>query len=546
MNLSGVGYQVPGAGKPVFTVTRHLTPDTHNLMKAFKLFYSFRARMLLVLAALLVGTLAVQYLLIVSSERERARIIAEQEQAIMAGVALGVKGITSGEFMAVIRERAQPSAQNDSLSQWVTNILVVDSGGSVRDSLKKEYNPVLNNETNEYEFVQLRDVPLPPLVDAANLAGDTSPLPYATTTTAGKTRLSQPRAFFFPVDVKESEAQFGRWYVIVVLGADNQPSGAWYRRAARSLLYTFAVMLVATFITAVLVWRFTRPIKDLADAARRVAAGDFAFRVPAADRRDEMGQLSARFNEMITRLGRTRELEAQLHQAEQSAVVGRLASAIAHEIRNPLNYINLTLDHLRTAFAPEEQKKRETFERLAVQLKAEVARINARISEFLNYTRPSSLELRPLSLRAAAEDALRLVEVKAAESHIETHVEEESDMPFVLGDEAALRSVFTNLIINGMQAIDGDGGSLTIKLSTEADGARARIDITDTGRGIAPENISQVFEPYFSTKDTGTGLGLAIVKKAIDDHGGTISVTSKPDSGTTFTITLPTTRKDEG
>jgi hypothetical protein len=309
-------------------------------------------------------------------------------------------------------------------------------------------------------------------------------------------------------------------------------------------MYTFAVMLVAIFVTGFLVWRFTRPIKDLSDAARRIAAGDFDFRVPAADRRDEMGQLSARFNEMITRLGRTRELETQLHQAEQSAVVGRLASAIAHEIRNPLNYINLTLDHLRTAFAPEDTKKHETFERLAVQLKAEVARINTRISEFLNYTRPSSLELRPLNLRAAAEDALRLVEVKAAESHIETRVEEDGEVPLVLADEETLRSVFTNLIINGMQAIDGDGGgTLTVKLSTEAAGARARIDITDTGRGIAPENISKVFEPYFSTKETGTGLGLAIVKKAVDDHGGTISVTSKPDSGTTFTITLPIATK---
>jgi signal transduction histidine kinase len=91
-----------------------------------------------------------------------------------------------------------------------------------------------------------------------------------------------------------------------------------------------------------------------------------------------------------------------------------------------------------------------------------------------------------------------------------------------------------------MQAIDGDGGSLTIKLSREADGARARIDITDTGRGIPPENISQVFEPYFSTKETGTGLGLAIVKKTVDDHGGSISVTSKEGTGTTFTIILPT------
>jgi signal transduction histidine kinase len=511
-------------------------------MKALKLFYSFRMRMLLVLTALLIGTLGVQYLLIVNAERNRARIIAEQEKAIMAGVALGVKSITGGEYMVDIRERAKQPGQDDELSRWVTNILVVNNNGEITDSLK-EYNPRLSAETGELEFVHLRDVPLPPLVNTANLAGDNSPLPYPTTPTpnTGQARIRDPRSFFFPVDVRGKDNKYGRWYVVVVLGAGDTGPRSSFRLVARSLLYTFIVMIVAIFITGFLVWRFTRPLKDLSSAARRVAAGDFAFRVPAADRRDEMGQLSARFNEMITRLGRTRELETQLHQAEQSAVVGRLASAIAHEIRNPLNYINLTLDHLRTAFAPEDQKKRETFERLAVQLKAEVARINSRISEFLNYTRPSSLELHPLDLRAAAEDALRLVEVKAAESQIETRVEDDGEVPLVLGDDETLRSVFTNLIINGMQAIDGasGGGSLTIKLSAEAEGARARIDITDTGHGIAPENISKVFEPYFSTKDTGTGLGLAIVKKAIDDHGGTIFVSSKLGTGTTFTITLP-------
>src|SRR5205085_3237207 len=111
----------------------------------------------------------------------------------------------------------------------------------------------------------------------------------------------------------------------------------------RPLLPTFAVLIVSILFATILVWRFTRPIEDLSEAARRVARGDFNFRVRAATRSDEMGELARVFNEMIANLGRTRELEIKLHQAEQSAVVGRLASAIAHEIRNPLNYINLTL-----------------------------------------------------------------------------------------------------------------------------------------------------------------------------------------------------------
>ncbi|HYG81745.1 MAG TPA: ATP-binding protein, partial [Pyrinomonadaceae bacterium] len=144
-----------------------------------------------------------------------------------------------------------------------------------------------------------------------------------------------------------------------------------------------------------------------------------------------------------------------------------------------------------------------------------------------------------------ARDALQMVEVKAQESGIETRVEQAGDVPPVLGDAEALRSVFTNLIINGMQAIDGEGGRLVINISAEDGGRNARVEVTDTGRGIAPEDISKVFEPYFSTKDTGTGLGLAIVKKAVDDHGGTISVRSKLGEGTTFVITLPATATDD-
>ena len=151
------------------------------------------------------------------------------------------------------------------------------------------------------------------------------------------------------------------------------------RQSSRSALYTLAVLFVTTLVTGFFVWRFTRPIKELSTAARKVAGGNFDVQVPA-DRLDEMGTLASAFNEMTAKLGRARELESQLHQAEKGAVVGRLAAAIAHEIRNPLNYINLTLDHLRSSFAPSDPNKRATFVRLTDQLKTEVARINRHIT----------------------------------------------------------------------------------------------------------------------------------------------------------------------
>jgi len=124
-------------------------------------------------------------------------------------------------------------------------------------------------------------------------------------------------------------------------------------------------------------------------------------------------------------------------------------------------------------------------------------------------------------------------------------VVETGKLPRVVADKDSLRSVFTNLLINSLEAIDGAGGMVEIKLTPEP-AKRVRVEISDTGRGIAAADIAKIFEPYYSTKETGTGLGLAIVKKAIDDHGGSISVSSKEGSGTTFTIILPTEPESGG
>jgi signal transduction histidine kinase len=250
-----------------------------------------------------------------------------------------------------------------------------------------------------------------------------------------------------------------------------------------------------------------------------------------------MGQLASRFNEMTSELEKKSELEAKLQQAEKSAVVGRLGSAIAHEIRNPLNYINLTLDHLRSKFKPEDAERRASFEKLTSQLKSEVARINQQISDFLNYSRPANANLRPIDARRVVEDSLRIVEADAEEKHIKIALVENEDVSQVLGDPEFLRSVFNNLFINAVQSMEATGGNLNVKISPE-DGV-VRFDISDTGSGISAENIPKIFEPYFSTKETGTGLGLAIVNKIVDVHHGSIEVISSEGRGTSFTIKLP-------
>ena len=507
-------------------------------MRLPRIFYSFRVRLLLVMAVLLVATLGVQYYLNRLEQQRHAAVVAEQEQALTASIALANESITSGLYFFQM-EKQRESFVLFEQTRRVKNILVVRDDGRVEDSLDPKYRPeTLDN--GQPHYFNISEVPLPKLVDAGDVSEGFKRLTPALQTTT-QPRAGEPRTFALPL-----EAGGVMNYIVVVLGSSPMSRQS-FRQATKPLLPTLAVLLIATAVAGVLVWRFTQPLSDLSRATGRVAAGDFSLRVAGGERRDEIGLLASTFNEMVTQLGRMRELESQVKEAEKSAVIGRLASAIAHEIRNPLNYINLTLDHLRTSLAPSDPQKRVLVEQLTLQLKAEVARINTRITEFLKYSRPASLNLQPLDLRETLRDALRIVEAQAAESGVETGLEDNGAAPQVVGDRESLRSLFTNLIINGMQAMEGSGGgSLRVGLSTE--NGHARVTVIDTGRGIEPEHIDKIFEPYYSTKETGTGLGLAIARKAVEDHDGAITVESTPGRGTTFTVELPTFErmKDEG
>lgn len=496
---------------------------------------SFRARLLLLLALMLGLTLGVQYYVNSRSVKKNTQVIMEQQQAIVTGVALGLRSVQSQEYLDNIVASVPSHLLNDQTGR-VRNILLIDESGNVLDSIIPEYNPV-NREDGSVQYFHFNQLTLPPLRGAVQLLDEQEQRP-SWMPPATNVDFAEAGAFYFPVETDK-----GRKFILVVLDSANTLTNLLEQRAAESALYTLVLLVVTTLVTAFFVWRFTRPIKELSTAARRVAGGNFDVQVPA-NRSDEMGTLAASFNEMTARLGRARQLETQLHQAEKAAVVGRLAAAIAHEIRNPLNYINLTLDHLRSSFAPADAGKHDTFVRLTNQLKTEVARINRHITDFLKYSRPTKLELQGVDIRAEAEDALRIIEPRVEERGIQTRIVQEETLPTILADRESLRSVFTNLVINAVEAIDGAGGSVTINLSKASENF-VRVEISDTGCGIPAEDIAKVFEPYFSTKDTGTGLGLAIVKKAIDDHGGTISVSSKQGSGTTFTITLPVEEKGE-
>lgn len=488
-------------------------------------FKTFRGRLLLILAFLLVATLGVQYYLNLLTQQQSNELREAQARALVAGITLGSNSISSSVYMDDLIKREDQTYFDEDAVARVKDVIIIDNEWRVWDSLNPSFQPS-TGPNGENIYKNLADLPgLPPLKEGTRLGDDIKHFPNANSEGNGD---DEARAI--PIETTSD----GRWYIMVILLNDQREAA---RRAALPLIVTLIVLSLSTLVTFVLVWRFTRPIANLSNAARQVADGNLSVRVPERGRTDEMGQLLTQFNEMTAELEKSKELEEQLRQAEKSAVIGRLGSAIAHEIRNPLNFINLTLDHLRSKFQPDDEEKVAKFTKLIGQIKSEVARINQQISDFLNYSRPAKANLQPLDARKVVEDSLRLVEAQASENDIRIAVVEHEDVPKILADPDFLRSVFNNLFINAVQAIGNEGGNMNVKISP--DNGFVRFDISDTGSGIPSQNLSKIFEPYFSTKETGTGLGLAIVHKIVDVHNGTISVESKEGEGTKFTVKLP-------
>lgn len=330
------------------------------------------------------------------------------------------------------------------------------------------------------------------------------------------------------------ETNLGKRDILIVIS--RKPLQDVKGAAERDRLIAFIGLgLVLIVVISIVSKRFTGPITVLGQAARKVAKGDLDFSVPVSGP-EEVSALSQTFNEMLAGLRSKRDLEEQLQKAERSAVVGRVASGIAHEIRNPLNFINLSIDHLREAFAPKDEPMRATYTHILITIKDELARLNRLVGDFLSYGRPAKLKLREIDARTLIEEVRDLVNTQAEQQGVRVNIEQNGARDTKLyGDAEQIKTCFSNLMINAIQAMP-DGGSLNISL--RPDNSHLEIKFADTGTGITPEAMEQIFEPYYSTKDTGIGLGLPLTKKIIEEHGGLINVESEPDRGTTFTVTL--------
>ena len=303
----------------------------------------------------------------------------------------------------------------------------------------------------------------------------------------------------------------------------------------RRLFATGMVFTVGFGLIIFLARRYTTPIKNMVEDFKMVSAGDLSVTIPV-ESNDEIGEMAVGFNNMVEKLREREVLEKRLYEAEHLSRVGQLASGIAHEIRNPLNYISLAIDHLKTEMLPLCGDKSSELENLTDNIKEEVRRANYMVVNFMNYGRPLKLRRTEVIYRELLAKVLLVMESRLTEQHVVIVQQIPADLPPLRIDGELFRNCILNFITNATQAMP-DGGTIT--LGAQLDDGQVKLTFIDEGSGITPDDISKIFQPYFTTKDVGIGLGLAITERIIKEHGGEIAVESTLGLGTTIVVTLP-------
>jgi two-component system nitrogen regulation sensor histidine kinase NtrY len=305
-----------------------------------------------------------------------------------------------------------------------------------------------------------------------------------------------------------------------------------------ALLAASAGIILAILFSGWASSRVTRPVEQLAEAAREVAAGNWDTRVPV-NSSDELGALAESFNRMTGELLDQRE---RLVQAERVAAWRELARRLAHELKNPLFPLQLTVENLVRARQQSPEQFDEVFRESSATMLAEIANLKTIISRFSEFSRMPQPQFQRVQVNEIVQNVARLLQAQLQSPEqpaIECRLELAEALQPIAADPELLHRALSNLALNAMDAMP-QGGTLTLR--TRPSGGRVAVEIADTGSGLTAEECERLFTPYYTSKAHGTGLGLAIVQSIISDHGGRISVHSQPGRGATFMIELPGNR----
>ncbi len=334
---------------------------------------------------------------------------------------------------------------------------------------------------------------------------------------------------------------------IPLVGRANNPLGEIVVASSRRELQELIRFIIRTgvltsaaaiLMALVLAWwttaRVTRPVERLAAGAREVAAGKWDTSVAVASR-DEVGELARAFNRMTQQLIEQRD---RLLQAERVAAWRELARRLAHELKNPLFPLQITVENMKRAREEYPEQFDEVFQESTATLLTELTNLKQIIGRFSDFAKMPQPELQQVDVNQIVERAMNLYRAQlAAPGHaaIVPRMELAAKLPPVADDPEQLGRALGNLVLNAIDAMP-NGGTLTVR--TASNNGAVRVEVADTGEGLTREECERLFTPYYTTKSHGTGLGLAIVQSVISDHKGRISVESERGRGTTFRIDL--------
>jgi two-component system, NtrC family, nitrogen regulation sensor histidine kinase NtrY len=302
-----------------------------------------------------------------------------------------------------------------------------------------------------------------------------------------------------------------------------------------ALLVGGSGILLAIILSSWAAGRVTQPVEQLASAAREVAAGKLDTRVQVTSQ-DELGELAQAFNKMTVELIEQRE---RLVQTERVAAWRELARRLAHELKNPLFPLQLTVENLLRARQHSPELFDEIFRESTSTLLAEITNLKNIIARFGEFAKMPQPKLQALDLNEVSQGVMRMFQAQLqvpGKPAITCNFELAPGLMSIAADPDLLHRAISNLVLNAMDAMP-EGGTLTIR--TQNAGESVRLEVSDTGKGLTPEECERLFTPYYTSKQHGTGLGLAIVQSVISDHSGRVAVRSQPGRGSTFTIELP-------
>jgi two-component system, NtrC family, nitrogen regulation sensor histidine kinase NtrY len=307
------------------------------------------------------------------------------------------------------------------------------------------------------------------------------------------------------------------------------------RIRASALLAGGGGIILAILLSSWVAARVTRPVVQLAHAAQEVAAGNWETRVEISGG-DEVAQLAESFNAMTAELLAQKE---RLVQTERVAAWRELARRLAHELKNPLFPLQLTVENLMRARTQSPDQFEEVFQESASTLLAEISNLKKIIGRFSEFSKMPQPQLQAVQVNEILRGIAKLYQAQLlapGRAPIECKLELSENLGPVAADPDLLHRALSNLVLNAMDAMPNGG---TLRLRTKRDGGNVIVEVADTGSGLTREECERIFTPYYTSKQHGTGLGLAIVQSVVSDHGGRISVQSEPERGTTFVIELP-------